>query len=854
MNRTAFRRLAALALACLTLTAAGASPAPAAGQSPPSRPPASQARSLTAENDETLRLSAEEDAYLLGHPTLTVAYGQSWQPVLFTENGGMPQGVATLLLNRLAKAKALTLRYVPLETANEYDFLLCMPEDITLAARNGLTLSAPYLTLPLALVAADGAEPPTRAAAVDGMRLNGALAGAPLTLRYYEGGNACLNAVLRNEQPAALLNRYYAEILLQDPRYRDLRLTPWNQQTVSVCFGVRQGGDPRLISLLNRLIASTSGDTLTAYLLAAALAAQPMNLATIANRMPTDVVVFSALVLLILAAMLLLIIIRDVRSRRERARTAEITAFLDYANKINDDVWELNTQTMERWRYRIQQGEIVRVPIQAFSQQVIDQNVHPDDIPAVLSRIQTLLQSQTTAQQSQLTGLQKQERIDCRIRVGGSYRWARIAFQNMTPTPRHPANKMIYIMDVDDAVHAEEQKNLQLQDALNAAEAESRARATFTAYISHEIRSPLNAMLGYLTLAKSSIDQPQRLTDCFVKSEYAANHLLQLINDVLDMGSLESGKLRLAQTSFDVTVLMETLASIYNAQAKNRGLNYQVETGALPEQYLIGDDLRLKQIIVNLLSNAMKFTPRGGRVTLSAEQFPVDGETVRMRFRVSDTGIGMSEAFQQKLFSAYTQQDPTIAAHYGGSGLGLSIAKQLLDMMGGRIDVQSAVNLGTTFTVELTLPVDTGKRALIEAQPDAHACFAGKRLLLVDDNDMNQEIATELLHQEGGFEIDSANNGQEAVDKLLGSKPGTYDAILMDIRMPVMDGYEATRAIRASDHPDAKTVPILAMTANAFEEDIRLAQEAGMNGHIAKPIDIHRLLIKLTEFFNHCEG
>lgn len=791
------------------------------------------------EVNRTFSLTSAEQAYLAEHPVLTVAYGMDWEPVIQQGEGDAPRGVAPMMLQRLSDLTGLAVRYVPLQSGEAYDILCAVPKDDALADTVGLALSNAYLTLPITLVSKAGAAPASVAAA-EGVRLPADTLAIPSNRVYYANGRACLDAVLTDAQPAAALNAYMADSLLQSAHYARLVAVKPQGAAVSICFGVPQQCDIRILSILNKLISHTTAAEKNDYIITAILQNEPINLATIADRMPPDVRFALILALSLLVLLALLLILRNMRLRRERARTAEIAAFLDYAHKVNDDVWEVNLKNRNRWRYRLVEGEIKRVPMPAFSDDVLRANVHPGDLAAVLARIARTLDEGPGPDS-------RQERFDCRIASSDGYRWVRISYQRMIPSPQHPACIMVFIMDVDDMIRAEENKNAQLTQALHAAEAESRAKADFATYISHEIRSPLNAVLGYLTLAKSSMDKPEQLMDCFVKSEYAANHLLKLVGDVLDMGSLDSGKMRLAQESFDITVLMETLASIYNAQAKNRGITYRVPDTHFPERYLIGDNLRVKQVIVNLLSNAMKFTPRGGSVTLSAEQEPAEGQTVRMRFHVTDTGIGMPQDFQQSLFRAFTQRDASIAGRYGGSGLGLSIARRLLDLMGGHIRVHSVEGEGTTFTVEIAFPVDVDKRTLVQEQPDARDCFVGMRLLLVEDNDMNMEIATELLKQEGGFDIDGATNGSEAVQRFLSSPPGTYDGILMDIRMPVMDGYEATRQIRASSHPQAHTVPIFAMTANAFDEDVRLALEAGMNGHISKPIDFHRVLVTLSE-------
>lgn len=785
-------------------------------------------------------ITGEEQAFIAEHPTLTAAYGQSWVPLMKNNDPDMPSGVAVSLLDSLAENTGLIIRYVPLDNANAYDLLCCVPQDYELANQNDLRLSNAYLTLSMSLVTRDGAETAASAALPEGFIISESLPNAPSALAYYPTARQCLDAVLSGEQPAALLNNYTAENLLQNVRYSELKTRQLNGASMGACFAVPSGTDARLLSILNKLINHTSDAEMNDYIISAVLQDQPINLAAIASHMPSDVILLSAAVLMLVLILLILLVIYNMRGRRERARTTEIVAFLEYAQKANEDIWEVNAVSSQRWRYRVENGNVRRVPMPAFTEAIIRRVIHPEDLQGALVHIKMMLTQQ-------FFDRQHRARFDFRMRSDdtGDFRWCRVTVQSMLPSKAHPRNLMVFINDVEDTVQAEEKKNTALRQALEAARAASDAKSEFTAYISHEIRSPLNAVLGYLTLARSRIHQPEALEDCFVKSEFAANHLLQLINDVLDMGSIENGRLQMARQSFSVRTLLDTLASIYSAQARNRGIDYSVGSGEIAQPYLIGDELRVKQVIVNLISNAMKFTPRGGRVTVYAEQTMAADARASLRITVTDTGIGMTEEFQKRLFNAYVQQDATIAGRFGGSGLGLSISKRLVDLMEGSISVQSIPGKGTTFTVMLTFPVDETehRKTALDVTPDT---FAGKRLLLVEDNDMNMEIATELLKQSGGFVIEPAGNGREAVERFTASPAGTYDAILMDVRMPVMDGYEATRIIRASAHPDARTVPIFAMTANAFAEDVQQALAVGMTGHIAKPIDFHQVLEKLA--------
>lgn len=532
--------------------------------------------------------------------------------------------------------------------------------------------------------------------------------------------------------------------------------------------------------------------------------------------------------------------------------------------------------------------------------------------------------------------------------------------------------------------HSEE-----LSVALHAAERADLAKSQFLAKMSHEIRTPLNAVIGYNTIARNemsgSFTEEERrqvdmkVMDCLTKSDVASKHLLTIINDVLDMSAIESGKMKVEHIAFDFRSLITSLTVMFFSQARSKGVDFEVEFNKPTEEWFVGDQMRINQILTNLLSNAVKFTPEGGKVTLSVTQQSIDEGFVAFRFVVSDTGIGMTEEYLKHIWTPFEQAEASISRRFGGTGLGLSITKNLVELMNGSIKVASESGVGSKFTVELTLErtkqpdvlsasdfshinalaVDDdrsacdyikllfdrcgakcrtvttgeqavaafmsaqeqgapfnvclvdwrmpgmdgletitrirriadkklptvvvtaydfsevsahakdmgidrfiskplfqsslfdllvnigGKQASVEMEKDAKMDFEGARILLAEDNNMNMEVARRILIL-AGCSVDSAWNGQEAVDIFTASRPGTYKAILMDVHMPQTDGYQATRMIRSCGHPDARDIPIIAMTADAFAEDVTEAKSAGMNDHIAKPIDVDNLFKVLS--------
>ena len=541
-----------------------------------------------------------------------------------------------------------------------------------------------------------------------------------------------------------------------------------------------------------------------------------------------------------------------------------------------------------------------------------------------------------------------------------------------------------FIMVVNDQTEITTHQ-LALSDALDNAHAASAAKSSFLSHMSHEIRTPMNAIIGMTTIALSRIGDQQRVLDCLGKISNSSRHLLGLINDVLDMSKIESGKLSLCSEDFNLQQVIDNIRNIVSPQAQNRGQNFEiiVEEDVTAEN-LVGDAMRLNQVLLNILSNAVKFTPDGGSVTLRLGQSTASQNNVLMRFIISDTGIGMSPEFLEKLFLPFEQAHANTASRFGGTGLGMPITMNLVTMMGGTINVQSSEGKGTVFTLDIPFAIagetvkyddklpnlkilivdddsDTCEHAslllekmglsptwtlsgrhAVELVQDALAAndpfdvclidwrmpemdgaqtarairsiagaemliiiisaydlapienearqagannfiakpffastlmdalasatrrsgedaatggkpqydFQGKRILLAEDNEFNREIADEFLEMVN-IEVENAENGKEARDMLAASQPGHYDLILMDIQMPVMDGYEATRAIRASGHADAASIPIIAMTANAFNEDVARAVAAGMNAHIPKPIDINELYRVLAQYLGN---
>ena len=386
-------------------------------------------------------------------------------------------------------------------------------------------------------------------------------------------------------------------------------------------------------------------------------------------------------------------------------------------------------------------------------------------------------------------------------------------------------------------------ENERLEAKLAAAEETSRAKTAFLSNMSHDIRTPLNAIIGYTTLANGdNVTLPEK-TAYLSKIETAGRQLLEIVNDVLEMGRIESGKLELSAARVNLEACVLETADLVRTQMEQKQIGFSVEVSAA-DKWVLCDRTHLSRALMNLLGNAAKFTPEHGTVCLSLEELQADGETGTYEIRVRDTGIGMSQEFVQNIFKPFERERSSTVSKIQGTGLGMAITKSIIDFMGGTIDVTTEKNAGTVFVITLSLPI-------VEPAPEAVpvtkgcGCFDGCRALLAEDNPINREIAQLLLTQ-AGFQIECAENGQVAVDMVASSAAGYYNLILMDIQMPVMDGYTAAKAIRALPDQCLSGIPIVAMTANAFLDDVRAAEEAGMNGHITKPLDVNQMMTTLN--------
>ena len=471
---------------------------------------------------------------------------------------------------------------------------------------------------------------------------------------------------------------------------------------------------------------------------------------------------------------------------------------------------------------------------------LVRSHFHPDDSAKILEHFS-------------LSGLRRQKKdrhidfaLECRSRLFGSeYRWT--AFNSTLLAQSDGYHQIILTLrDIHEDKLKELREQQALQEAFDAAKAANMAKNEFLSRMSHDIRTPMNAIMGMTAIAGKYLDDKDRIQDCLAKITTASNHLLNLINEVLDMAKIESGKLNLLEEDFSISAMLQELLDLINPQLLVKKHHFTLTKAPELRDNVLGDKLRLKQLLLNILANAIKYTPPYGSISLEVrETHSRLHDTIGYEFIITDNGIGMDSEFAAKIFEPFARASDSRTSEIEGTGLGMTIALNIARMMNGTIDVQSTLGKGSAFKATVYLRPHQQIRSSKASAPAAgidslqEINCRGKQVLLVEDNELNLEIAVELLKY-AGLNITTAKNGLEGLDKFKAAPPGTYALILMDIQMPVMNGLEAAKAIRALPVKDAQTVPIVAMTANAFPEDIAATLQAGMNEHLSKPIDLEQ--------------
>ena len=549
------------------------------------------------------------------------------------------------------------------------------------------------------------------------------------------------------------------------------------------------------------------------------------------NRLQyTTMAVMSGTTGMLAVAALLLVVQsnRQKKKKKDQQLLAREELFSNLSRNVDDVFLMIDTETSK--------VEYVSPNVQrilGLSPEAVQEDLHvlyPAGDDSGVSRLENLMQMEQGVQQEWEREFVNQETGEPRyIHVTG--------FINDVQGARK------CIVDLSDRT-GEHQTTLAVEAALEVAEKASKAKTDFLSNMSHDIRTPMNAIIGITTLMKNELHQPEKLAEHLGKLETSGRLLLGIINDILDMSRIESGKTTLNIEKTNLPQQVSQLDSIIRQQASQRLQTFTVENHVQHENVL-ADPNRLNQVLMNILSNAVKYTPQGGHIRLAVDELTHTEHYAKYRFVVQDDGIGMSAVYQKTLFEPFTREEKSGTNRVQGTGLGMAITKSIVDLMGGTIHVESTTGKGTRFEVVLEFPIDAEADTVQETQvpPEEEenaSPLSGMKFLCAEDNAINAEILQMLLETKGAS-CTICSNGQEIVDAFASVKPGEYDMILMDVQMPVMDGLEATRRIRNGENPLGRTIPILAMTANAFLEDMQKSKEAGMDEHLSKPVDINAL-------------
>ncbi len=398
-----------------------------------------------------------------------------------------------------------------------------------------------------------------------------------------------------------------------------------------------------------------------------------------------------------------------------------------------------------------------------------------------------------------------------------------------------------YHQDITEIMVTRKKQEQAIMELLEKVRWANSAKSEFLSHMSHDLRTPINGILGMLEIMEKIQDDPEKQKACRKKIRVSTQHLLSLVNDVLQVSKLETGRLVEVEEPFDIHEILEDCITIMSVQAQERGIRLELKESDLQHGRLIGNPLHLRKILMNVIDNAIKYNRPHGSVFVQAKEIGCQNGSANFLFVIEDTGIGMGEEFRNHIFEPFTQEQQDARTHYNGVGLGMSIMKKLTDQMKGTVEIESQPGKGSVVRITLPIRVDgTWCAQPVDVERDLRSNIAGMRVLLVEDNEINCEIV-EFMLKDAGAEVVTANDGKAAVDVFVQSAPGTFDCVLMDLMMPVMSGYEATRVIRGLERSDAKSVPIIALSANAFEEDVTMARDAGMNEHLAKPVDMDKM-------------
>ncbi|MCR4705150.1 MAG: transporter substrate-binding domain-containing protein [Lachnospiraceae bacterium] len=736
---------------------------------------------------------------------------------------------------------------------HEADIYIGYLSDPDRSERLGFVESKPFLTVEACFVSRRGNTDDHRiGVSMTNSRLNTLLTLRPgQTVVAYSTVEEAVDALYREEIDEVFLYMFEGEMIVNKGNASQLVYRTLSDVDVALCAVVPSDVDHTLISIISKCIEHLPNSTIDSNIARnLAVSAMDMTFTEYISLHPY----LAAIWLLIIFAVIFFTFLALERNRTQKMYSKQLQEKIDHISSLNA-VLEENQNILANAGYGI--WKIMIRPDGHHQMMMSDKGkeiLGIEDVDMTPEELYRFYHNRLDIGEEYLI------ENDYRKMQDGNY-------QSKTLEWNHPAKGIIYLFaggnsfrtedgeqqvsgfvgDITESKHNEDAMNVALLVAKERAEAASRAKTAFLFNMSHDIRTPMNAIIGFANLIGDNITNSEKVMDYLGKLKSASSFLLSLINEVLEIARVESGKSTLNETVSEPGNLSREIGVVFSERMREKNIDFKVEIDVWTKHILV-DKLKVKEICLNLVSNAYKYTPEGGKVSLTLKELPSEKEGyATFLMTVSDTGIGMSEEYLPHIFEEFTRAETATESHIEGTGLGMAIVKQLVELMGGTITVESELGKGTTFRLILSHPIvegnvndpsDHSKEKLVDLK--------GRRILLAEDNELNAEIATEMLTDKG-FLVEHAEDGKICVEMLKSNPPEYYDVILMDVQMPNMNGYEATRMIRELEDPLKRLIPILAMTANAFDEDKRDAAEAGMNGHLAKPIDMKELTEALVK-------
>ncbi len=805
-------------------------------------------------------LSAEEKEWITAHDSIRVGYIEDYFPFCGLDENGRVTGVITDVFDEWRRnldiVDQINIDYIGYSTSedmlsalreDEIDVAFPVADSIWMSEQHGIVQTNNLIESAVSVIYKG--EYNSNIMDVIAISNHGAFQEAIAAVNYpdseiytTDSAEGCLSAVLSEKATCTIFNSGRAEKYLSQGKYESLKSTTLSE-SMSYCMAVRKG-NTTVYSLVERGIYLMDKTQLTDAIYQYINTNAEYSLADFVHNNALPVTgVLSVLFIAIFIALFTYISAsrKEIKAIEQQKQQLDIITSL---SKDYENVYIVNAEKETGITLKLD-GYVSEELVNGFERELsyysacknyVQNRVYEEDKEMMLEAMKL---------ENVLAHVRNGEEYVGTYRVVGDgeihyYRYKYIYTGNQDQI-------IAGFQNVDDIVKEQEDQKKKLQEALEAAEKASKAKTSFLFNMSHDIRTPMNAILGFTDLAKKHPDDPDRLRDYLNKIQSSGNVLMSILNNILEMARIESGSIDLDEQAMDLEETGEALFSVFQTQMEQKGIKFTKDVN-IQHRYVYGDQTKLREIFLNILSNALKYTESGGKVHILFEEKPSDKESYAiLRTQISDTGIGMPPEFLDHIFDEFSRERNSERNNIEGTGLGMAIVKRFVDLMGGKIEVQSERDKGSAFTITTSHRIASKDDVASDVvQQDLNKDFTGKRILLAEDNDLNAEIASEIL-SDVGFEVERAGDGQICVDMLNNQPAHYYDVILMDVQMPNLNGYGAARKIRNLNDKEKASIPIIAMTANAFDEDRKEAIAAGMNGHAAKPIDISKLMEKLSE-------